>query len=341
MKSQSRLGSPATPLPLPECLDTSEADIIVRTPDLASFLVHKSVLASSSTVFRDMFALPSHTNSGMVNGLPVVDISEDAELVRFLITMLYPIPPEIPTSCDKILALLAAAQKYEMYAVQSSIRALVARGPSPTMEAFRAYAIASSSGLTPEMDIAARLTLDQPMTFEHLGDTLRLFEGPALRELFNFREQCRDNLALCFKSFLSVNTDPSKIWVGCPNEQPTSDSITSSYNRRKAKRISGFGGFSGYDEPKEATPTLPPWLHDLFTHEIAELKQAFTRPLVKPSSIREKYLKALQSHNSPNLCTFCVRVHIMQGEWYCVQLEKSLVHARESVNIQFALRENN
>ena len=342
MNSQSHLGSPANPLPLPECLDASEADIIVRTSDLASFLVHKSVLASSSSVFRDMFALPHPPNSGMVDGLPVVDISEDAELVRSLITMLYPIPSEIPASYDRILALLAAAQKYEMDAVQSSIRAAVAHGPSPspTVEAFRSYAIASSSGLTPEMDMVARLTLDQPMTFEHLGDELRLFEGPALRELVSFREQCRDNLASCFKSFLDTNSRPSKIWVGCPGhktEQP--DSV--SHHRRRGppgRQVTNFGSsIAGNDEPKKAAPTLPPWLHDLFTHEIADLKQAFTRPLIKPSSIREKYLEALKNHVSPDLCTFCVRVHISKGEWYCVQLEQSLAHAREKASIAFAL----
>ena len=198
-------------MPLPECLDSSEADIIVRTSDLTGFLVHKSVLASSSSVFRDMFSLPSLPSSEMVIGLPVVDISEDVELVPCLITMLCPIPPEIPASYDRILVLLAAAQKYEMHAIQSYIRAVVARGPLPTADAFRSYAVSSSSGLTPEMDMAARLTLDQPMTFELLGDELRLFEGWALRELVSFREQCRHNLTSCFESFLDVNISPSKI----------------------------------------------------------------------------------------------------------------------------------
>jgi hypothetical protein len=118
---------PAVSSSLPECLDTSEADIIVRASDLTTFPVHKSVLASSSWVFRDMFTLPWPQNNEMVNGLPVVDISEDAELVRSLITIIYPIPSEIPASYDRILALLAAAQKYDMGAVQSSIRAEVAQ----------------------------------------------------------------------------------------------------------------------------------------------------------------------------------------------------------------------
>jgi len=248
--------------------------------------------------------------------------------------MLYPIPSDIPASYDRILALLAAAQKYEMDAVQSSIRAEVARGPSPTLDGaktFRAYAIASSSGLRPEMDMAARLTLDQPMTFEHLGDELRLFEGRALRELVSFREQCRDNLTSCFKSFLDIDSGPSKIWVGCLRHKTEQLDPVKDHRRKgpKGRRVTNSG--------LEAAHTLPSWLHDIFQHEIGELEQAFTRPLIKPSSIREKYLEALQSHASPVLCTFCVRVHVMRGEWYCVQLEQALAHARAKERTTFLL----
>ena len=67
-----------------------------------------------------------------------------------------------------------------MASVQSSIRAEVYRGEFPVpkgAEAFRAYAIASANELIPEMENAARLTLDQSMTFEVLGKELRLFKG--------------------------------------------------------------------------------------------------------------------------------------------------------------------
>jgi hypothetical protein len=41
--------------------------------------------------------------------------------------MLYPVPPEIPKSYDAILSILSSAQKYDMVAVESSIRAEVSR----------------------------------------------------------------------------------------------------------------------------------------------------------------------------------------------------------------------
>ena len=324
---QVHMGSSVVSLPLHECLDSSEADVIVRTSDQTSFLVHKSVLASSSWVFRDMFTLPWPPNNEMIDGLPVVDISEDAELVRSLITILYPIPSDIPASHDRILALLATAQKYDMDAVQSSIRAEVIRRPPLALnktQAFRAYAIASRSGLTPEMDMAARRTLDQPMTFENLGPDLRFFEGRALSELSHFRKACRDNFVSHFRSFLD-DSGSSKIWVGCPGPQagPT-----------KAIRSSRNGLLLGLPKPP---PILPTWVLNFFTSRIEELKQAYTFPLIKPSAIREKFLEALRTHAAPDRCTFCLGVHAMKGEWYCTKLEQALSQAREKASTAFVL----
>jgi hypothetical protein len=104
---------------------------------------------------------------------------------------------EILTLYYKVLYLLAACQKYEMAPVQLSIRAEVSRGafPEPTgVEAFTAYAIASAKQLIPETENAARQTLSQPMSFEDIGEGLRLFEGWALRDLVNFRKNGMSNI---------------------------------------------------------------------------------------------------------------------------------------------------
>ena len=269
-----------------------------------------------------------------MDGLPVVDISEDAELVRSLITMLYPIPSKLPASYDRVLALLAAAKKYEMDAVQSSIRAEVACNPPRMVEVFRAYAIASSSGLTSEMDSARRLTLDTPMTFEYLDDEMRSFEGQALRELARFREQCRDNLVSCFESFLDIKNGPSKIWVGCPGKKDKQTDLARLMSRHN---VNTSVVSTGDDDENVPAPALPPWLSNIFTTEINTRKQAFTHPRIKPSRIREKYQEALQKHISPDLCTFCVRIHIMNGVWYCERLKQQLANAREKVSTIFVL----
>ena len=146
----------------------------------------------SSPFFEATFALPQPTVPGeeLVDGLPVVQLSEDAELLSCLLSLLYPIPTVIPGSYQKVFALLAACQKYEMVLIQEDIREKVKHGkfPAPVVsEAFSAYAIASNLRLDPEKEHAARLTLDQPMTFKSLGEELRQFNGSALCDLVRYR----------------------------------------------------------------------------------------------------------------------------------------------------------
>jgi hypothetical protein len=168
----------------PSCLDIPDANFILQSSDQVNFRVHKSLLSTSSPFFEDLLSLPQPPDDELVDGLPVVQVPENADLLNSLVSLLYcPIPPIIPRSYKKVFALLAACEKYDMVSIQSYIRDKVKRGyfPGPDRaEAFSAYAIASSMGLDPEMEHAARLTLGLPMTFESLGEGLRLFKGRAL-----------------------------------------------------------------------------------------------------------------------------------------------------------------
>ena len=163
-----------------------DATIIIRSSDQAIFRVHKSVLAMSSPFFKDLLSLPQPPDDELVDGLPVIALPEDAELLNSLISLLYPIPLVIPGSYQKVFVLLAVCQKYEMESVQFSIRAMVKSGtfPAPAAaDSFSAYAIASSMGLVPEMEDAARLISDQPIKFESLEEGLRSFKGRLLYDL--------------------------------------------------------------------------------------------------------------------------------------------------------------
>ena len=168
-----------------------DASIIVRSSDKVDFRVHKSVLAMSSPFFKDLLSLPQPPDDELVEGLPLVQLPEGSGLLNSLISLLYPISPIIPSSYEKVLALLSACQKYDMIPVQSNIRAAIKLGTFPAapfgMEAFNAYAIANSMGLAPEMENAGDLTRIHPMTFESLGEGLRSFKGRALCDLINYR----------------------------------------------------------------------------------------------------------------------------------------------------------
>ena len=292
-----------------EPLDVPDASLIIRSSDLVDFRIHKPVLAMASPFFTDLLSLPQPTKSESVDGLPVVRLPEDAELLNSLVSMLYPIRPVMPDSYDKVLHLLAACQKYDMVQVQSSIRAEVIRDGFPVpvgAEVFRAYAIASRKGLIPEMEKAARLTLDYPMTFGSLGEGLRLFEGSALRDLARFRKRYKDNLTTCLKSFLKVNdSGPSSIWIGCPDVMPRKPSKTN------------------------PPPALPAWLRQVLSQWNNDL---FMHPLTTPSSIREKYLRAIKTHPD---CNFCLWTHTTIGPTYCADLERRLTQAQDEVHTLF------
>ena len=305
-----------------------DANFIIRSSDNVNFQVHKSVLALASPFFKDLLSLPQPSDSETVDDLPVVQLSESSELLNCLVSILYPVRPVKPKSyakvvylvCDltaaianfftqKVLYLLAACQKYEMASVQSSIRAEVDRGEFPLpkgAEAFRAYAIASANALIPEMESAARLTLDQPMTFEVLGNGLRFFEGSALQDLVGYRKRCRDSFIACLDPFIEAQSmlGPSSIWVGCPAEDTTT----------KAPR------------PNRIPPR---WLSQLLSTKQNDLRlQNFTRPLDLLSRIRGEYIMALQNHAT---CNFCLGVHLRNGSIFCLKLKNALVQARDKV----------
>ncbi|KAH9066070.1 hypothetical protein EDB83DRAFT_2675017 [Lactarius deliciosus] len=247
-------------------LDIPDANIIIRSSDKVDF---------------------RPPDGEFVDGLPVVQLSEDADLLNSLILLLYPISPYIPDSCEKAFVLLAACQKYDMTSIQSYIRAEIKRWPPTPIgaDAFRTYAIASNMGLIPETESAARLTLDYPMTFESLGDGLRSFKGEALCDLIRYRKHCRDNLVLCLDSFFDVNSR-RQIWAGCREG--------SSYT----------------------------WLVNFFTSKSAEMRgsEGFTRGIFSPSTILEEFIVALKNHTQSG-CYSCAQVYF-DGQTFCKELEK-------------------
>lgn len=208
----------------------------------------------------------------------------------------------VPNSL-KVLNLLAACQKYDMYPIQASIRAKIKRGEFPSSngaEAFSAYILTYSKGLIPEMENAAHQTLDHPMTVEVLGEGLKLFDSCALHDLASFRNRAKDNLVRCLGSFLEADPqEPSSIWAGCYEVIYTPDSL-----------------------PKYS---LPKWLNEFFVRIQNDVKiQDFTLPLDIHSRIRQEFFVAFQNHFISRQCTSCLNFNMMKGTTYCAELEDKL-----------------
>jgi hypothetical protein len=230
-------------------------------------------------------------------------------------------------SHHQVLHLLAACQKYEMDSIQSLIRTKVKSDefPGPKgAEAFAVYAIASSKGLISEMKNAACQTLDHPMTFEFLGEGLRLFEGWALQDLANFRKRYRDNLVLGFKSFLYIEESRFNIWTSCAYYTHISDG----YNLDGRVSNSGLYSLSGMSYTNWS---LPSWLAELYQKHLDEWREAFSKPLFNPRNIRGEYLSALQAHIDSHRCVSCTRVHAKKGETFCKDSEDRLMQALNEV----------
>ena len=57
--------------------------------DLVYFRVHKSLLSKQSTVFKDMFSLPSPTEVDTYDGLPLVHVHDDAAHFKQFLQAIY------------------------------------------------------------------------------------------------------------------------------------------------------------------------------------------------------------------------------------------------------------
>jgi hypothetical protein len=300
----------------PNNSDRPSADVVLQSSDLVNFRVHRSVLVKSSPFFRDMFSLPQ-PSSDTSDELPVVRVSETAEVLNSLISMLYHVPPEMPHSSDNTLALLAATDKYDMGTVQSSIRAEVSRkellSPTDSSRVFHIYAVACSKRLIPEMETAARLSLDHLMTFESIGEALRSFDGWGLRSLFDFRLRCLRDLTSRMESFSDGQNGPSKIWVGCPSK----------------------------GDLHRSPHSLPWWLNQLLFSLSGSDRQGydsegydsddsddFSKTVPTTVQFREEFLEALQDHINEKGCHFCSKVYTLKGKEYCAEMDDMLEQAR-------------
>lgn len=100
----------STASPVEPSFDVPDANLIIRSSDLVNFRVHKPVLAMASPFFKDLLSHSQPSDSQFFDGLPVVQLPEDSELLNCLVSMLYPVRTVIPKSYETVLYLLATCQ---------------------------------------------------------------------------------------------------------------------------------------------------------------------------------------------------------------------------------------
>ena len=183
------------------------SDIILRSRDSYTFPLPKLNVIICSPVLRNLIESVSNTFiSNVPNGegrealsLPVVEIPESKETLYHLLTFIFPVTPVLPPTTEKIVELLAVAQKYEMDSVVTHIRGTISLQDPPFLRfdtAIHIYFLAQQYGLHREAVQAARLTMRLPMTFESLGNKLDFpgMTGVYLHKLWLYHKQVRDEL---------------------------------------------------------------------------------------------------------------------------------------------------
>ena len=85
-----RTDTPNAAPPLPERGDPwlDDGNIILQA-ESTRFRVVRSILSASSSVFRDIFSLPQPENENLVDGCPVVHVSDTAEDLHHVLKALF------------------------------------------------------------------------------------------------------------------------------------------------------------------------------------------------------------------------------------------------------------
>ncbi|KAJ7043716.1 hypothetical protein C8F04DRAFT_1073072 [Mycena alexandri] len=91
-----------------------DGSVILQAQD-TQFRVHWSLLAQSSSFFRDMQALPQPPDQPSVEGCPVIELHDAVADVKNLLVVLYTpmFPSEQTTEFDIVSALVRLGRKYE------------------------------------------------------------------------------------------------------------------------------------------------------------------------------------------------------------------------------------
>ncbi|KAJ6514919.1 hypothetical protein C8R47DRAFT_961428 [Mycena vitilis] len=116
---------------------------VVLQAERTQFRVHWSVLALDSSVFRDLQGLPQPPDQPSVDGCPLVEVSDDAVDVEYLLKALY-----TPTflgqkslSLQVIGALLRLGRKYQFKDLLDSVVGRVIHANPTTLEAYDAIRV--------------------------------------------------------------------------------------------------------------------------------------------------------------------------------------------------------
>lgn len=165
------------------------SDLILRAPDGVDFYVVAAFLRLTSPFFNRKFPLENPVTK---DGLAVIDVQEDSDVLFLLLGFIYPAQePEIQ-SAGLYAQLVFAARKYEMMEIENQVKKHATASSLVTAQPLRVYAVASALDWTSLAKTAALNTLHKPVRKLSYVDEMHLMTGAQPLRLIHFRIACAD-----------------------------------------------------------------------------------------------------------------------------------------------------
>jgi hypothetical protein len=274
--------APPTPDTKDETLhfDYPGSDIILRSHDSHDFHVPQLYLVNSSPVLRDLEHIRSVSkNSDVPDGeeqdpLPVINLPESGATLHNLLSFIFPVVPTLPSTSEKVMELLAVAQRYQMDSVLRHVRGAISLQDPPFIRpetALHIYFLAQKYELRQETLSAARSTLRLSMTIEELENKIDFMPGTYLCELWKYHERVRKDLASSLVEFRKSGAPKIVKNLRCqalspPRSPPGTPVVT----------------------PNPTLQPIPQWLGD-YIESLAEAPHLFD--LIEFEKVRARHVK--------------------------------------------------
>ncbi|KAF8639037.1 hypothetical protein AX17_001761 [Amanita inopinata Kibby_2008] len=179
----------------------AQADVILRSSDSVDFFVLRCFLRFVSPNFDDMFSLnrgEALEKNEMKNGMPIVPLEEDSEVLSNLLLLIYPYARQPAPDVDVFTQMAKAVQKYSMDEIEGKLRRLFLASQVMVKEPLRAFCIAIHFGWEEVAEAAAWNTLSMPLRSLEKCDELRLVNAGDYHDLLRWRFMCEDAVAKMF-----------------------------------------------------------------------------------------------------------------------------------------------
>jgi len=185
--------------------DPHDADVILRAPlqsgpdQLKDFHVHKNILSIASTLFHDMFTLPQPPQPLADDiTIPVIQITEPAEVFEAFLRLIYPIEPPVIGSLQLVGDLFQLADKYMANGVRARLRQILVSPSFLRDDPIWVYTLACRADLDAEAELAIPHTFNINLVQEIPRTHLRMMTGEAYNRLLSSHADRRAQLISVF-----------------------------------------------------------------------------------------------------------------------------------------------